>query len=224
MLLPALGKARATAQSIACTSNLKQIHLATFHYINDTSWCLPAFTSGRTARSRLDESGYLKLGNVWKCPSEITGRWNPSSDPHLGINASTFGLAAHNTGKDNARMQTPPVRFSAFSKKRNASGVCYWADTAVIGSMNRMITAFYAGRSPGVISSVADVESAISIAKAKSTIYGSVYLRHNYQYANIVTFGGSAAKYSFRGAMNARHEFRPYFYASSSGGFWVEDR
>ena len=35
MLLPALGKARATARSIACTSNLKQLGLG-FNFYHDT--------------------------------------------------------------------------------------------------------------------------------------------------------------------------------------------
>ena len=92
MLLPALSRARATAQSIACTSNLKQLHLATFMYINDTSWCLPAHMPGTTARQELHKLSYLKLGNVWKCPAETTGSWDPSAHPHLGINASSCSM------------------------------------------------------------------------------------------------------------------------------------
>ena len=221
MLLPALSRARATAQSIACVSNLKQLHLATFMYINDTSWCLPAHMPGTSARQELHKLSYLKLGNVWRCPAETTGSWDPSAHPHLGINASTFGFSASNTGVSTARVQTPPVRFAAFSKMKLAPGVCYWGDTAVKGSMNKYITAFYSGRGPGVISSVADGESAISIYKKKATIYASLYLRHSYKYANIVTFGGNVAKYSYIGEMRLKNAFRPYYFPNGSGGYWA---
>lgn len=44
MLLPALSKARAAAQAIKCTSNLKQLGLTEILYANDSSgiWTLPA--------------------------------------------------------------------------------------------------------------------------------------------------------------------------------------
>ena len=220
MLLPALGRARATAQSIACVSNLKQIHLATFMYINDTSWCLPAYMPGRTARAQLDESGYLKLGNVYKCPAENTGRWSASSDPHLGINSTTFGYDPRNTGKTTVKLQTPPIRFAIFSKKKLASGVCYWGDTPVIGSMNKYVTGLQ--RAVGIISEVNDGFSALSIFKKSTKPYGIIYLRHSYKYANIVTFGGNVVKYSYLGSMRNKNVFRPYFVPTGSGGYWEE--
>ena len=222
MLLPALSRARATAQSIACTSNLKQLHLATFMYINDTSWCLPAHMPGTSARQELHNLSYLKLGNVWKCPAETTGSWDPSAHPHLGINANTFGYSASNTGKSTARVQSPPVRFAIISKMSHISGVCYWGDTAVKGSMNKYITGFYSGRGPGVISSVADGSAAISLTSRSATIYASLYLRHNYKYANIVTFGGNVTKYFYRREMRNKNAFRPYYFADGNGGYWAE--
>ena len=211
MLLPALSRARATAQSIACTSNLKQLHLATFMYINDTSWCLPAYMPGTSARQELHNLSYLKLGNVWRCPAETTGNWSAVSHPHLGINASSFGYNAGNPSKTGARRQTTAVRFAFFSKMKLAPGVCYWGDTAVVGSMNKYITGFYGGRVPGAICSVADTAAPISITNKSKTVYGSLYLRHSYKYANIVTLGGNTIQYYSRGAMSYKNAFRPYY-------------
>ena len=220
MLLPALSRARQTAQSIACVSNLKQIHLATFMYINDTSWCLPAYMPMRTARAQLDDSGYLKLGNVWKCAAETTGNWSAADSPHLGINSASFGYAAHQTGTHSAYIQTPAVRFAEFSRKAQAAGVCYWGDTPVIGSMNKYVTGLQ--RAAGVISDVGGGEAALSIFRKKAKPYGVIYLRHNYKYANIVTFGGNVTKYSYTGVMYNKNAFRPFFKATTSGGAWSE--
>ena len=220
MLLPALNRARQTAQSIACVSNLKQIHLATFMYINDTSWCLPAYMPGRTARAQLDESGYLKLGNVYKCPAENTGRWSASSDPHLGINSTTFGYSASETGITSIKLRTPPVRFAFFSRKKLAAGVCYWGDTPVIGSMNKYVTGLQ--RAVGIISEVNDGQSALSIFKKTTKPWGVIYLRHSYKYANIVTFGGNVVKYSYTGQMRNKNTFLPHFVPTGSGGYWTE--
>ena len=220
MLLPALNRARQTAQSIACVSNLKQIHLATFMYINDTSWCLPAYMPGISARQQLHNSGYLKLGNVWRCAAETTGNWNAASHPHLGINSTTFGYDPRNTGTSTVKLQTPPVRFAIFSKKKLASGVCYWGDTPVVGSMNKYVTGLW--RVTGIISEVNDGYSALSIFKKSTKPYGIIYLRHSYKYANIVTFGGNVVKYSYTGSMRNKNVFRPYFVPTSSGGYWEE--
>ena len=222
MLLPALNKARQAAQSIACVSNLKQIHLATFMYINDTSWCLPAYMPGRTARSQLNESGYLKFGKVWQCAAETTGqRDDGTSRPHVGLNASTFGYSASNTGNSGSYMQTPPVKFAIFSTKLQAQGVCYWADTPVVGSLNGYVTSL--GRVEGVINDVGNGYRGLSATYKQTKPYGIVFLRHSNKYANVVTFGGNTVKYTnIHEHMRERNIFRPYYYSTTSGGYWCE--
>ena len=57
ILLPALGKARATAQVAACASNLHQIGLATVLYVNDNHGFLPPRFRD-FGRGPINESGY----------------------------------------------------------------------------------------------------------------------------------------------------------------------
>ena len=221
MLLPALNAARAKAHAIACTANLKQIHLGSQMYANDYDWCL-CYGYGSSFIARLNDGKYVAYGKVWQCPAEITGkRDDGKSYPQLGINAQTFGYSVTNTGKASAKIQTPPVKVAAFSKMTNASGTAYFADTPCVGSMNNQVTALK--RVPGVISDVADGFNALSAIVFSSQPYGVVYLRHNSKYANIVTYGGAAVKYSYPYTMRSQNEFRPYFSPDSSGGHWVNN-
>jgi prepilin-type N-terminal cleavage/methylation domain-containing protein/prepilin-type processing-associated H-X9-DG protein len=101
MLLPALNKARQSAQRIACASNLHQIGLATAMYINENNQALPFLrkTPGGTIYNGYGDYGiwsvllkrYLALPatfvhrtdntgpNVAKCPEAV--RWWNGSDP-----------------------------------------------------------------------------------------------------------------------------------------------
>ncbi|MCF6175456.1 MAG: prepilin-type N-terminal cleavage/methylation domain-containing protein [Victivallaceae bacterium] len=82
MLLPALNKARDMAKQISCTSNLKQIGLATAQYAPDNKDFFPGWTSGGGAGSNgkmwdYQLSQYLgykyKSGPaVYDCPSLAT--------------------------------------------------------------------------------------------------------------------------------------------------------
>lgn len=189
-------------------------------YANDYDWCLCYGGAGTNFMARLNDGKYVAYGKVWQCPAEITGRRDDGTNyPQLGINAQTFGYAVTNTGKASSTLQTPPVKVATFSKMRNASGTVYFADTPCVGSMNNRVTKLQ--RVPGVISDVASGNRALSTIHFSSEPYGVIYLRHNSKYANIVTFGGSAVKYSYPEAMRDRSEFLPYFNPSSSGGSWV---
>ena len=89
MLLPALAKAREKAQSISCTSNLKQTTLGIFmysqdnressglHYYIGVGW-VPFY---KPMASQLLGT-YVNDPNVWKCPS---------SDVVLGLHRCNFG-------------------------------------------------------------------------------------------------------------------------------------
>ena len=220
MLLPALNAARAKAHAIACTANLKQIHLGSQMYANDYDWCLCYGGAGTNFMARLNDGKYVAYGKVWQCPAEITGKRDDGKNfPQLGINAQTFGYSVTYTGKAAAKMQTPPVKVATFSKMAKASGTAYFADTPCVGSMNNRVTALK--RVPGVICDVADGFNALSTVNFASQPYGVIYLRHNSKYANIVTFGGAAVKYSYPGIMRSQNEFLPYYRPESSGGYWV---
>ena len=220
MLLPALNAARAKAHAIACTANLKQIHLGSQMYANDYDWCLCYGGAGSKFTARLNDGKYVAYGKVWQCPAEITGkRDDGTSYPQLGINSQTFGYSLTNTGKNSSRLQTPPVKLAAFSKMQNSSGTLYFADTPCVGSMNNQVTALT--RVHGVISDVADGLHALSTISPVSKPLGVIYLRHNSKYANMVTFGGAAIKYSYPYSMRTQKEFHPYFFPSTSGGYWI---
>ena len=77
MLLPALNKARQTAQSVFCKSSQKQLYLAGFNYINDYEGWIPGIYHGYTAIA--DMSGpsigsylakdYTSARKSFQCPS-----------------------------------------------------------------------------------------------------------------------------------------------------------
>lgn len=77
MLLPALGKARDRAKSIACTSNLKQAGQILIMYGNDSNDFLPAaYDSAKATQKQvmwvylLKTEGYLSKYPLVQCPSQ----------------------------------------------------------------------------------------------------------------------------------------------------------
>ena len=78
MLLPALGSARAKAQSIKCVSNLKQVGLGYISYTYDYEDWLPPWTFPTWGGS---ESGiFYNSGATWDC----------LISPYLGISTDAF--------------------------------------------------------------------------------------------------------------------------------------
>jgi prepilin-type processing-associated H-X9-DG protein/prepilin-type N-terminal cleavage/methylation domain-containing protein len=76
MLLPALNKARDKARGIACTSQLKQLGLATKMYMSDNKFYFPSYTradgnnQGKAFDGKLDMGDYAKVSSgIFTCPS-----------------------------------------------------------------------------------------------------------------------------------------------------------
>jgi prepilin-type N-terminal cleavage/methylation domain-containing protein/prepilin-type processing-associated H-X9-DG protein len=119
MLLPALNRAKATAQAISCRNNLKEWGLATHLYATDHEDFLPK--DGSASGSSTDEGWYIDLpralglptyaempwrtnaaidpGNsIWICPSN-TRRSNGNNLFHYCLNENVNGTGADNQVK-----------------------------------------------------------------------------------------------------------------------------
>ena len=111
LLLPALGKARERARSIACLSNFKQIYIGAMSYANENDDYLPGGTfswSGAISKQlRLDyavvEGGInsfstsMSIKGILMCPSaampgSATGFVDAYANQPLGTNYSTTGV------------------------------------------------------------------------------------------------------------------------------------
>ena len=220
MLLPALNRARETAYSASCKSNLRQAHLAFMMYCEDFKWC-PAYSTYVTFPNKFEELSYLKKGKVWNCAAEITGRKDDGTlYTHIGFNSGAFGYDIKNTGKTAVRVQTPPVRYSYITKSPNANNVTVFGDVFVPGSMNKYVVDKRSGIGYGVFCDLTNGYEALSYVKPEKKPGGVVFLRHAKKYANLVSLAGAVTQYSKVGKMNSNKEFRPYFYTTASGGYF----
>jgi prepilin-type N-terminal cleavage/methylation domain-containing protein/prepilin-type processing-associated H-X9-DG protein len=81
ILFPVFARARESARSASCLSNLKQLGPAQAMYLQDYDGrFLPSGQNvGITPRDRL--SPYIKNNNVWVCPSELNATVKAMTDP-----------------------------------------------------------------------------------------------------------------------------------------------
>lgn len=76
MLLPALGRAKTKAKSIQCTSNLKQIGLANFMYVNDHGNTIP-YSIGNDLWMKSLMVNYAQVDKVRICPAAPYSKKKP---------------------------------------------------------------------------------------------------------------------------------------------------
>ena len=84
LLLPALKKAKDTAHSIACVSNLKQIGAAVLNYAIDFNEEFPTAYNQTEVASGLPGSHWLKPPDSTFADSGAGGYWVPFIQPYLG--------------------------------------------------------------------------------------------------------------------------------------------
>ena len=89
MLLPALGRAKARAQSIKCLSNLKQLGLANFMYANDSGKMFPYGADQNQWPEKL-KNNYADAKQVLICPSTRQTRGRQRTDPGFGTVNETW--------------------------------------------------------------------------------------------------------------------------------------
>jgi prepilin-type N-terminal cleavage/methylation domain-containing protein len=83
LLLPALGRAKATAQSVACLNNLKQWGLATHLYVADHNDFLPPEGTPNPDKTDTNTGWYVQLPRQLSLPRYHDMAWhtNPAVEP-----------------------------------------------------------------------------------------------------------------------------------------------
>jgi prepilin-type N-terminal cleavage/methylation domain-containing protein len=98
MLLPALSRAKAKAQTAKCASNQKQLTLASFMYVNDTGTMLqpatatdPTYPNGEWMGTLMNFNTFGRNINLLVCPTAAT----PDPGPITFNTGGTNGTADH---------------------------------------------------------------------------------------------------------------------------------
>ena len=140
MLLPALSKAREKARQAVCMSNLKQIGLATYFYLQDHDDYFPTcadLTGGLPYYGNIPYQynavyGYIKNLKVWECPSShgIPIRffydWEPNNKPiSYGINVNLS--PRYRAGEPNG-LQYAGSKLRKLSEIRDPSGTILFGE------------------------------------------------------------------------------------------------
>jgi prepilin-type N-terminal cleavage/methylation domain-containing protein/prepilin-type processing-associated H-X9-DG protein len=102
MLLPALNKARDSAKTVQCASNMRQIGLAFIMYANDNHSYLPAFYdyfAYKQWSKALVDSKYLPVGtNALVCPSFLPEKFDGSYSHTYGMPVYYYRPASYPPG------------------------------------------------------------------------------------------------------------------------------
>lgn len=210
MLLPALNKARQTAQTANCKGNLKQIGMGFQYYRDDYKDYLAAadiagatrlFSNGKRATGWqyfFAEMKYVPLSKVYTCPvTNIQKRPSFGDDggagyrTHYGINTGTFGLS-----QSNATLY--PVKGSYVDKYKTAPRLVVFADVANYGTDPRVHDIYYSSPAPAY--KIHSYDSIIPQIKNGPVRRYAPHLRHggstSKPFANYVSYSGSVLEYS----------------------------
>lgn len=147
ILLPALQKARESANIIACASNLRQIALGHTMYQNDNNgWNLALIThdDSDTSINRwfrvLRNRGYVPSDNVFLCPSEPLAAYNEKSISY-GLNSTLVGNSS--SLKDS---QSPMTKVTEVARKPNGNNCIVFGESVPDAAAPIMAKRNMAGR------------------------------------------------------------------------------
>jgi len=118
ILFPVFARARENARRSSCQSNLKQIGLGVFQYIQDYDEKFPMAVTGSTSTTSQPPVGwadsvqpYLKSTQIYQCPSESTG---PNSNPtSQGYTDYWYNAALSWNGQDGGAMYNTSISQAA---------------------------------------------------------------------------------------------------------------
>ena len=228
LLLPALGKARATGRSAACLSNQKSLSLAQTSYsVDNGEWLLPAaLTASSGSNAQLHEfwggmlAGYQSDGSI---TSPYGALMKKSAAPKriLGTNQYYF------TGALVCPEQTLEFAYGAFRYSHYGRGVCGGANTS--GSNSSGGYAYMFGKT-SVLTRPAEAVFTLDFP-LKTTFYDRLLISmvehnslgimtgfHHNQRSNVSFFDGHCESVS-RSAME--HRGLQYNSAAANYGFFL---
>jgi len=93
LILPTLGRAKERGKLAGCLSNIRQIHLATQLYVDDTGSYPPAWIDSQTRWMDLVKGLISKTSGVYLCPADtkrIPVTWDTNIFLSYGLNSFNF--------------------------------------------------------------------------------------------------------------------------------------
>lgn len=182
MLLPALNRAKQSAMSIKCISNLKEVILIANMYADDSNDYLPknSITPSASAVTLYLSQKYVKNPDVFVCPTYAPVKYN------LGNSGTTYGTATMLSNPCRRLFFEKVYYYSASSKPSLSYGLLY-ADTISGGSEVQMRCFFFTN-------------------DEKITDH-AIHLRHGKK-ANVNNIDGSAGSYN---AQEMAARYRLYY-------------